>query len=37
VATSEELVRSALYLAFASSFTTGTAMMVDGGASITRT
>lgn len=37
VATSEELVRSALYLAFASSFTTGTAMMVDGGAFITRT
>jgi NAD(P)-dependent dehydrogenase (short-subunit alcohol dehydrogenase family) len=38
VATSEELVRRALYLASdASSFTTGTAMVVDGGASIART
>ena len=38
VATPEELARSVLYLACDdSSFTTGTAMLVDGGASITRT
>jgi len=38
VATSEELARSVLYLASDdSSFMTGTAMLVDGGASITRT
>jgi NAD(P)-dependent dehydrogenase (short-subunit alcohol dehydrogenase family) len=37
VATPEELARSALYLASdASSFMTGAAMLVDGGASITR-
>jgi hypothetical protein len=37
-ATPEELAKSVLYLASdASSFTTGTAMLVDGGASITRT
>jgi NAD(P)-dependent dehydrogenase (short-subunit alcohol dehydrogenase family) len=37
-ATPEELAKSALYLASdASSFTTGSAMLVDGGASITRT
>ena len=34
----DELARSVLYLASDdSSFTTGTAMLVDGGASITRT
>jgi NAD(P)-dependent dehydrogenase (short-subunit alcohol dehydrogenase family) len=38
VASSEELARSVLYLASDdSSFTTGTAMLVDGGASINRT
>jgi len=38
VAAPEELARSVLYLASDdSSFTTGTAMLVDGGASITRT
>jgi NAD(P)-dependent dehydrogenase (short-subunit alcohol dehydrogenase family) len=38
VASSEELARSVLYLASDdSSFMTGTAMLVDGGASITRT
>lgn len=38
VASSEELARSVLYLASDdASFTTGTAMLVDGGASITRT
>jgi NAD(P)-dependent dehydrogenase (short-subunit alcohol dehydrogenase family) len=38
VATPEELARSVLYLASdASSFTTGTAMLVDGGVSINRT
>ncbi len=38
VATPEEQARSVLYLASdASSFTTGTAMLVDGGVSITRT
>jgi NAD(P)-dependent dehydrogenase (short-subunit alcohol dehydrogenase family) len=37
-ASAEELARSALYLASdASSFTTGSAMLVDGGISITRT
>jgi NAD(P)-dependent dehydrogenase (short-subunit alcohol dehydrogenase family) len=37
-ATPEELAKSALYLASdASSFTTGSAMLVDGGVSITRT
>ncbi len=36
-ATPEEQARSALYLASdASSFTTGTALLVDGGVSITR-
>jgi NAD(P)-dependent dehydrogenase (short-subunit alcohol dehydrogenase family) len=34
----EEIARSALYLASdASSFTTGTALLADGGVSITRT
>ncbi|WP_343712884.1 SDR family oxidoreductase [Inquilinus sp.] len=38
LATPEEMARSALYLASdASSFTTGTALLVDGGVSITRT
>jgi NAD(P)-dependent dehydrogenase (short-subunit alcohol dehydrogenase family) len=38
IATPEEIARSALYLASdASSFTTGTAMLVDGGVSINRT
>jgi NAD(P)-dependent dehydrogenase (short-subunit alcohol dehydrogenase family) len=37
VATPEEIARSALYLASdASSFTTGTALLVDGGVSINR-
>jgi NAD(P)-dependent dehydrogenase (short-subunit alcohol dehydrogenase family) len=37
VATPEELARSVLYLASDdASFVTGTAMLVDGGASITR-
>ena len=38
IATPEEIARSVLYLASdASSFTTGTAMLVDGGVSICRT
>ena len=38
IATPEEIAKSALYLASdASSFTTGTAMLVDGGVSINRT
>ena len=38
MAAPEEIARSALYLASdASSFTTGTALLVDGGVSITRT
>ena len=38
LASPEEMARSALYLASdASSFTTGTALLVDGGVSITRT
>jgi NAD(P)-dependent dehydrogenase (short-subunit alcohol dehydrogenase family) len=38
VATPEELAKSVLYLASdESSFVTGTAALVDGGASITRT
>ncbi len=38
IATAEEIARSALYLASdASSFTTGTAMLVDGGVSISKT
>jgi NAD(P)-dependent dehydrogenase (short-subunit alcohol dehydrogenase family) len=38
VASPEEIARSALYLASdAASFTTGTAMLVDGGVSISRT
>jgi NAD(P)-dependent dehydrogenase (short-subunit alcohol dehydrogenase family) len=38
IAAPEEIARSALYLASdASSFTTGTAMLVDGGVSINRT
>ena len=38
IARPEEIARSVLYLASeASSFTTGTAMLVDGGVSITRT
>jgi NAD(P)-dependent dehydrogenase (short-subunit alcohol dehydrogenase family) len=38
IATPEEIARSALYLASdASSFTTGTAMLVDGGVSINKT
>ncbi|NRA82998.1 MAG: SDR family oxidoreductase [Gammaproteobacteria bacterium] len=38
IATPEEIARSALYLASdASSFTTGTAMLVDGGVSISKT
>lgn len=37
-ATPEEIAKSALYLASdASSFTTGTAMLVDGGVSISKT
>jgi NAD(P)-dependent dehydrogenase (short-subunit alcohol dehydrogenase family) len=37
IATPEEIARSALYLASdASSFTTGTALLVDGGVSIHR-
>ncbi|WP_395459693.1 SDR family oxidoreductase [Azospirillum melinis] len=38
LATPREIAQSALYLASdASSFTTGTALLVDGGVSITRT
>jgi NAD(P)-dependent dehydrogenase (short-subunit alcohol dehydrogenase family) len=38
ISTPEEIAKSVLYLASdASSFTTGTAMMVDGGVSINRT
>ena len=38
IATPEEVARSALYLASDNSaFVSGTAMLVDGGASITRT
>jgi enoyl-[acyl-carrier-protein] reductase (NADH) len=38
IATPEEIAKSALYLASdASSVTTGTAMLVDGGVSINRT
>jgi NAD(P)-dependent dehydrogenase (short-subunit alcohol dehydrogenase family) len=38
IATPEEIAKSVLYLASdASSFTTGTAMLVDGGVSIKRT
>ena len=38
LASPEEMARSALYLASdASSFTTGTGLLVDGGVSITRT
>jgi NAD(P)-dependent dehydrogenase (short-subunit alcohol dehydrogenase family) len=38
IATPEEIAKSVLYLASdASSFTTGTAMLVDGGVSINRT
>ena len=38
IATPEEIAQSALYLASdASSFTTGTAMLVDGGVSICKT
>lgn len=37
-ATPDEIARSALYLASdASSFTTGTALLIDGGVSINRT
>lgn len=37
VARPEEIAQSALYLAAAASFTTGTALLVDGGVSINRT
>jgi len=38
ITTPEEIAKSVLYLASeASSFTTGTAMLVDGGVSINRT
>lgn len=37
VATPEEIAQSALYLAAAASFSTGTALLVDGGVSINRT
>jgi NAD(P)-dependent dehydrogenase (short-subunit alcohol dehydrogenase family) len=37
VGTPEELARSVLYLASDASFVTGTALLADGGVSITRT